>query len=25
MRTTFSYGFPDDTLPYRLAGEMERG
>ncbi|PRY38928.1 C-glycoside deglycosidase beta subunit domain-containing protein [Umezawaea tangerina] len=23
MRTTFSYGFPDDTLPYRLTGEME--
>ncbi|RXR27701.1 C-glycoside deglycosidase beta subunit domain-containing protein [Sphingobium fluviale] len=25
MRTTFSYGFPDDTLPYRLTGEVERG
>ncbi|HWO62179.1 MAG TPA: DUF6379 domain-containing protein [Umezawaea sp.] len=23
MRTTFSYGFPDDTLPYRLTVEME--
>lgn len=23
MRTTFSYGFPDDTLPYRLTGELE--
>lgn len=23
MRTTFSYGFPDDTLPYRLSGELE--
>lgn len=23
MRTTFSYGFPDDTLPYRLTGEVE--
>lgn len=23
MRTTFSYGFPNDTLPYRLAGELE--
>lgn len=25
MRTTFSYGFPNDTLPYRLAGELELG
>lgn len=24
MRTTFSYGFPDDTLPYRLSGQVER-
>lgn len=24
MRTTFSYGFPNDTLPYRLTGELER-
>lgn len=24
MRTTFSYGFPNDTLPYRLSGELER-
>lgn len=23
MRTTFSYGFPNDTLPYRLTGELE--
>jgi len=23
MRTTFSYGFPDDILPYRLTGELE--
>lgn len=23
MRTTFSYGFPNDTLPYRLSGELE--
>lgn len=23
MRTTFSYGFPNDTLPYRLVGELE--
>lgn len=23
LRTTFSYGFPNDTLPYRLAGELE--
>ena len=23
MRTTFSYGFPDDTLPYRFSGELE--
>lgn len=23
MRTTFSYGFPNDTLPYRLTGEVE--
>ena len=22
MRTTFSYGFPNDTLPYRLTGEL---
>lgn len=22
MRTTFSYGFPNDTLPYRLSGEL---
>jgi hypothetical protein len=22
MRTTFSYGFPNDILPYRLSGEM---
>ena len=25
MRTTFSYGFPNDTLPYRLTGELELG
>ncbi|MFG1605415.1 DUF6379 domain-containing protein [Actinoplanes sp. NPDC049265] len=23
MRTTFSYGFPNDTLPYRLTGALE--
>ncbi|MDR1641422.1 MAG: DUF6379 domain-containing protein [Clostridiales bacterium] len=23
MRTAFSYGFPNDTLPYRLSGELE--
>lgn len=24
MRTAFSYGFPNDILPYRLTGELER-